>query len=146
MRLWHKDLIPALPRKQLLGQWRECCLIAKALNEGTLNHLLVNKVKDYSISHFALYCDEVKREIERRGYTVRAQLPFLLGGENTELPTHDEMFAGWHAPRYAEQCYYNLQEKYDCGGLTQQEFENIRARWILIREDYINQFLRGRKL
>lgn len=25
MRLWHKDLIPYLPRQQLLGQWRECC-------------------------------------------------------------------------------------------------------------------------
>lgn len=28
MRLWHKDLIPALPRKQLLGQWRELCAIS----------------------------------------------------------------------------------------------------------------------
>lgn len=23
MRLWHKDLLPVLPRQQLLGQWRE---------------------------------------------------------------------------------------------------------------------------
>jgi uncharacterized protein (TIGR02328 family) len=33
MRLWHKDLIPILPDKQLLGQWRECCLIAKNIKE-----------------------------------------------------------------------------------------------------------------
>lgn len=31
MRLWHKDLITVLPSMQLKGQWRECCLIAKAI-------------------------------------------------------------------------------------------------------------------
>ena len=31
MRLWHKDLVTVLPRMQLLGQWRECCLIAKSI-------------------------------------------------------------------------------------------------------------------
>lgn len=25
MRLWHEELIPLLPRQQLLGQHRECC-------------------------------------------------------------------------------------------------------------------------
>ena len=45
MRLWHKDLIPALPRKQLLAQWRECCAIASNIaKKGTPNHILVNKV------------------------------------------------------------------------------------------------------
>ena len=27
MRLWHQDLIPYLPRQQLLGQHRECCAL-----------------------------------------------------------------------------------------------------------------------
>lgn len=27
MRLWHEELIPLLPRKQLLGQHRECCAL-----------------------------------------------------------------------------------------------------------------------
>ena len=27
MRLWHQDLIPKLPRPQLLGQHRECCAL-----------------------------------------------------------------------------------------------------------------------
>ena len=31
MRLWHKDLICVLPKNQLLGQWREVCLIAKEI-------------------------------------------------------------------------------------------------------------------
>lgn len=31
MRLWHKDLIPYLPRQQLIAQWRECCAIAGSI-------------------------------------------------------------------------------------------------------------------
>ena len=47
MRLWHKDLIPYLPRQQLLGQWRECCCIVRNIAMlGTPNHILVNKVMD----------------------------------------------------------------------------------------------------
>lgn len=43
MRLWHKELIPYLPRQQLIAQWRECCAIASNLaSKGTPNHLLVN--------------------------------------------------------------------------------------------------------
>ena len=41
MRLWHKDLIPYLPKQQLISQWRECCCIAKNIaDNGTPNHLL----------------------------------------------------------------------------------------------------------
>lgn len=31
MRLWHIDLIPVLPREQLVAQWRECSAIAGAI-------------------------------------------------------------------------------------------------------------------
>ena len=56
MRLWHKELIPYLPRQQLLGQWRECCAIAKSIAEtGTPNHVLVNKIMEYPKPHFVLY-------------------------------------------------------------------------------------------
>ena len=27
MRLWHEQLIPVLPKNQLLGQYRECCAL-----------------------------------------------------------------------------------------------------------------------
>ncbi|WP_235838937.1 pyrimidine dimer DNA glycosylase/endonuclease V [Desulfosporosinus metallidurans] len=27
MRLWHQDLLPILPRAQILGQHRECCAL-----------------------------------------------------------------------------------------------------------------------
>ena len=31
----------------------------------------------------------------------------------------------WHNDRYLAQCYYNLQEKYDCGGISEDEWQKI---------------------
>ena len=38
-----------------------------------------------------------------------------------------DLFNGWHYrnDRYLVQCLYNLQEKYDCGGVTFDEWDNI---------------------
>ena len=127
MRLWHKDLIPVLPRQQLLGQWRECCAIAKNINEkGTPNHLLVNKIMDYPIEHFFVYGVMVARELERRGYKVCAE-KFINTFPNYkylfwQTVRISNMFCGWHNDRYFWQCFYNLQEKYDCGGITDEEW------------------------
>ena len=69
IRIWNKSLIPYLPRQQLLGQWRECCLIAKNIAEnGTLNHILVNKIMDYPIEHFVRYAHAVCSELQLRRY------------------------------------------------------------------------------
>ena len=38
---------------------------------------------------------------------------------------YENLFKDWHNERYFEQCFYNLQEKYDCGGLTEEEWKNI---------------------
>ncbi len=119
MRLWHKDLIPCLPRQQLLGQWRECCLIAKTISKkGTPNHLLVNKIMDYPLEHFWRYSYEVCHEMEERGYKCNWDKIDKYIFAPGHIPKYDEMFEGWHNDRYLIQCYYNLQEKYDCGGFT----------------------------
>ena len=34
----------------------------------------------------------------------------------------DKIFPMWHNDRYLRQCYYNLQEKYDYGGITDAEW------------------------
>lgn len=138
MRLWHKELIPVLPRQQLLGQWRECCLIAKNIAEnGTPNHLLVNKVMDYPIEHFWSYAGKVAIEMKNRGYKydlVKFSKYFEDASVCWEhIPFEYELFMTWHNDRYLMQCYYNLQEKYDCGGITDDE-------WILI-----DQFVKSRE-
>jgi len=141
MRLWHKDLIAVLPDNQLRGQWRECCLIAKGLHDGTLNHLLVNKVKNYSSLHFITYTGIVYTEMRHRGMMVRVMSftkhlnddDFRVFVESAKLQmtaqsfNHFRLFEGWHDDRYFRQCYYNLQEKYDSGGITEDEWQKIEV-------------------
>lgn len=136
MRLWHKDLIPVLPDMQLRGQWRECCLIAKELHDGTLNHLLVNRVTEYPLEHFFRYCGRVFAIMIDRGFRADSS-KLLQYAEESELwgfanafwnagtiPICD-LFRGWHNSRYLRQCLYNLQEKHDCGGISDSEWARI---------------------
>lgn len=136
MRLWHKDLIKVLPRQQLLGQWRECCAIAKNLNEyGTPKHLLVNRITDYTSSHFTEYCFLVISEMISRGYSVRKKAiedctQNIIEADKKGAfgdPIRGDLFAGWHNHRYLNQCVVNLQEKFDCGGITDTEWRTINS-------------------
>ena len=127
MRLWHKDLISVLPKQQLMGQWRECCLIAKNIAEnGTPNHLLVNKVLNYPIEHFWVYGRKVFKEIKRRGYSADWQRFNQYFDKLSAEYEYDDIFTSWHNYRYMRQCLYNLQEKYDCGGITEDEWNKIK--------------------
>ena len=124
MRLWHKRLIPYLPQKQLVAQWRECCAIARniAVN-GTPNHLLVNKILEFPTIHFFIYSSMVVEEMMNRGYKVsKSSLDNFQKNyekfEDDRLETVD-IFSRWHNDRYLRQCLFNLQEKYDCGGISE---------------------------
>lgn len=130
MRLWHKDLIPVLPKQQLIAQWRECCAIASNIaKKGTPNHILVNKVLDYPVEHFKYYTYLILSEIRKRGYktSLKSMKNFeynlYLSNKNKSFATKPLFlpmagagcFEGWHNDRYLLQCIMNLQEKYDCG-------------------------------
>ena len=135
MRLWHKDLIPVLPDKQLLAQWRECVAIAGNIKKyGSPHNILVNRVMDYKLSHFYKYCVLVTGEMHRRGFNVSTNSIIKVQDitdrdirMGSEFVTYDELFSGWHNDRYLYQCYYNLQEKYDCGGITRSEWKKINT-------------------
>ena len=134
MRLWHKDLIKVLPRQQLLSQWRECCCIAKLIRDkGTPNHLLVNKILDYPISHFHYYANLVAEEMEKRGYKCNySRFDKYLHLESNDC-TFDKLFNGWHNVRYLKQCFYNLQEKYDCGGISVEEWLQVEREYLIAK-------------
>ena len=129
MRLWHKDLIPVLPRRQLLGQWRECCMIAKNISEhGTPNHLLVNKIMDYPISDFFHYGLLVESEMIRRGYDCDFQRFAQHFDHPSLISTYFDsrlLYPDWHNLRYLRQCFSNLQEKFDCGGIPVGEWATL---------------------
>ena len=135
MRLWHKDLIPYLPRQQLIAQWRECCAIASNIaKKGTPNHLLVNKVL-LSRGDFYAYCGGVAGELEKRGYkvslkTVKTCVENIFSCDNYDTNyTHNCIFPDWHNERYLKQCLFNLQEKYDCGGISKEEWKVIEDKF-----------------
>lgn len=149
MRLWHKDMIPYLPKQQLLGQWRECCLIAALLaKDHTPNHILVNPVIDYPPEHFELYCSKIYQEMKKRNMNVTddvckrlemdlrayrlyldSELPWDCFLKDFDFSTDLDLFKDWHDKRYLRQCYYNLEEKYDRGGIPKDEFMIIFANF-----------------
>ena len=151
MRLWHYDLLDVLPKQQLCSQLRECVAIAKDIyKKGTTNHILINPIMDYDLNHFRLYCNLVIKEMEKRGYNVsnktKAKLNkyinyykemiimqttriFILDNEYND--GYRELFDDWHTNRYLKQCLYNLEEKYDRGGITQEEWDRIYNKYEL---------------
>ncbi|PMB01796.1 hypothetical protein CEN49_26970, partial [Fischerella thermalis CCMEE 5273] len=68
MRLWHEDLIPKLPRPQLLGQHRECCALRG--NGWKKPHATVNYVFNYDYTRLFLYHYLIMKEMKQRGYRV----------------------------------------------------------------------------
>lgn len=138
MRLWHKDLIPYLPKKQLIAQWRECCAIASNLaDKGTPNHILVNKILNYTKNHFWNYHLLIIKEMRNRGYRTTSNsinmftINYRYWIEDNEplvfsMVCFDDLFADWHNERYLKQCLFNLQEKYDCGGISEDEWKLIQ--------------------
>lgn len=134
MRIWHKSLIPYLPRQQLLGQWRECCAIAKSIAEkGMPNHVLVNRIMEYPDEMFNDYAVRIWHEMKKRGYYPDAGKFFCHRHRNMGLEyagrSIDNLFYGWHNDRYLRQCLANLQEKADCGAIPAEEWKRITDRW-----------------
>ena len=130
MRLWHKDLIEVLPRQQLLGQWRELNSIYKKQDK----HILINFIYDYDITDIIWYSTLVYDEMIKRGYkcdTKNFKKRYSMTMETAKcvpIP-YDTIFKNKMNERYLKQCLYNLQEKYDCGGISQEEWQKIQDKF-----------------
>lgn len=130
MRLWHKDLIEVLPRQQLLGQWRELNSVYKKQDK----HILINFIYDYDITDIIWYSTLVYDEMIKRGYkcdTKNFKKRYSITMETAKcvpIP-YNAIFKNKMNERYLKQCLYNLQEKYDCGGITQEEWQLIDEKF-----------------
>ena len=146
VRLWHYALVKSLPRQQLLSQWRECVCIAKSIHDkGTPNHILVNKIMDYPISDFNNYCNIVLAEMLEREYKISSQsirklvdyVDFAIDSKQKEYTP----FKSWHGMRYLDQCFYNLQEKFDCGGINKEEWDKICKTCTDVTEQVLRSYV-----
>ena len=130
MRLWHKDLIEVLPRQQLLGQWRELNSIYKKQDK----HILINFIYDYDITDIIWYSTLVYDEMIKRGYkcdtkNFERRYKMSMGLAKCVPIPYDVIFKNKMNDRYLKQCLYNLQEKYDCGGISQEEWQKIQDKF-----------------
>lgn len=129
MRIWHTFLIEALPREQLVSQWREISSIVGAIQKnGTPNHILVNFVMDYDYDHLISYAYYVREEMKKRGYrtmdSVWNKIVSLKPNWNLLLTIY-HCFKEKMNDEYFEICYWNLREKWLCGGITNQDWQKI---------------------
>lgn len=129
IRLWHKSLISVLPREQLVAQWRELSSIAGSIQtKGTPNHILVNKVLVYDFDHFITYAKIIRDEMTRRGYRTMDSVwnkIVALKPDWQEVPFCN-LYFDWMDTEYLHICYYNLLEKYRCGGIREEDWKAIQ--------------------
>ena len=117
MRLWHQDLLKALPRQQLLGQHRECCALRG--NGWGKKHSVVNYVFEYPLEMLEDYHQAVMREMESRGYEVNYLWTFRgyrgksFGKQvlKERIPRCEHIVYPEHDDDYLKECLDNLDAK-----------------------------------
>ena len=123
MRLWHEDLLPHLPRQQLLGQPRECCAL-RGKGWGR-KHAVVNYVFTHPHEYLIAYHFRVMDEMKRRGYnpdmiwyqstwrgsTLQTQKDWADSGEVIKLVQKNALIYPEHNHDYLQECLDNLKSK-----------------------------------
>ena len=134
MRLWHYKLLDCLDDFHIVAQYRELLAIKNAIDKnGTPNHRLVNKVLDYSLLDFKIYAMKVEKELKKRNISFnKSKIDEIMTWQTDKFEiTSDNkpLYDGWHNNKYLRQCYFNLQEKFDCGIVSEKAWARIDAKY-----------------
>lgn len=108
MRLWHTDIIPFLPKGQLLSQWRELNSIFAKEDK----HILINYIYEYPKDDLFIYTKKVIEEMTNRGYKIRTFEKMDRYFSDLEEVNEVSPYEQHHNDDYLEICYYNLKEKF----------------------------------
>lgn len=127
MRLWHQNLIPLLPRQQLLGQHRECCALRG--NGWGRKHSTVDYIFKYSPNYLIAYHYMIMEEMLNRGYNPDpvwknpdwrgsslgkqegwADKDIINLVSMTSFATHKPLYPE-HNNNYLQECLDNLKSK-----------------------------------
>lgn len=157
MRLWSYQLLPYLDDFHIVAQWRELLAIKGAIDKnGTPNHRLVNKVLKYNIQDFKNYtacvvCELKKRKIKYSNSKWEEIRDWDSPHFNNDRYFGAKYYIGWHEGRYLTQCYFNLQEKMDCGIVSETAWNKINnfyikyqkeKRWAEYKDSVLSQELK----
>lgn len=124
MRLWHTDLIPFIPKSQLLAQWRELNSIFAKEDR----HVLINYIYEYPKEDLYIYTQIVLKEMRARNITIRTVDKMERYFEQMAIPTEYFPYNNHHNDEYLTICYYNLYEKYIRGqkDFSKEQFEALQ--------------------
>ena len=122
MRLWHQELIPKLPRQQLLGQHRECCALRGA--GWGRKHATVDYVFTHSPEKLVAYHLLIMEEMENRGYKPNliwknpnwrgdkiGEDNWIIGTNYSNLVNINKIIYPEHNDEYLKECIDNLKSK-----------------------------------
>ncbi len=125
MRLWHYELIPYLPKSQLLAQWRELNSIFAKEDK----HVLINYIYEYPKSDLYVYTELVLQEMKKRAVNIRTVDKMARYFEGLETPAFYIPYKNHHNDDYLTICYYNLYEKFIRGqkDFSVEQFEAFDA-------------------
>lgn len=108
MRIWHYELIPYLPKSQLIAQWRELNSIYKKQDKHILINYIYNYEKEYLYNYSAMVIKEMsKRNIKIKNWTNFNKYFELI--DRTE--DYSNLMFSEHDKVYLTICYFNLREK-----------------------------------
>ncbi|MCH7322474.1 pyrimidine dimer DNA glycosylase/endonuclease V [Solibacillus sp. MA9] len=129
MRLWHYELIPYLPKSQLLAQWRELNSIFAKEDK----HILINYIYEYPKTDLYVYTELVLQEMKLRGVNIRTLDKMARYFEGIEIPTTYKPFAKHHNEPYLTICFYNLYEKFIRGqkDFSSEQFTTLETFYTL---------------
>lgn len=128
-RLWHYEIIPYLPKSQLIAQWRELNSIFAKQNKHILINYIYNYPKDYLYSYSSYVLDEMKK----RGYQIKKWDNYNeYFGSLRFSKLNMSLIYSEHNSEYFEICYWNLKEKYFRGqsDFTADIYYNMRNAYI----------------
>ena len=132
MRLWHTELIPFIPKSQLLAQWRELNSIFAKEDR----HILINYVYDYPKEDLYIYTQIVLKEMRERNITIRTIDKMERYFADIAIPPNYTPFKEHHNDDYLEICYYNLYEKYIRGqkDFSKEQFDALQLYFYAKKE------------
>lgn len=131
MRLWAVQLLPYLSEAQFKGQLRELVLIMRTWRDtGKTNHLLINRVMNFSKEHLKEYFELYPLEYVRR-YKKEINKNIVEEFNNFDKSNNKDfvLFYPWHNKEYLRVCMANLYEKHIFGigksRITDEEWEKL---------------------